>query len=166
MWSWKESVCVTTLLIVLIPAVLSVLYGDVLLYLWLLCLCLGCTGDILLGSMANSLLLYSMGISPLSMGFSLGCWVLISSMVDSPLLHSMGDFSSVFHGCLPGLLVVTGLSVHWLLGSVLLLGLDLSVVQVLIIMSLSPCLWLIYFLKWKLKHLLVPCYNLLFLALI
>ena len=79
----------------MIPAVLSILYGDVLLYLWLFCLCLGCMGDILLGSMVNSPLLHSMWISPLSMGVSLGCW-----------------------GSL-------GLSVHQLLGSVLL-GLDLS----------------------------------------
>ena len=53
-WSWKESVCVATLLVALILAVLSILYGDVLLYLWLFCLCLGCTGDVLLGSMVNS----------------------------------------------------------------------------------------------------------------
>ena len=59
------------------------------------CLCLGCTGDVLMGSMVNSPLLCSMGISPLSVGVSLGGW-----------------------GSL-------GLSVHWLLGSVLL-GLDLS----------------------------------------
>ena len=38
------------------------------------CLYLGCLEDILLGSMVNSPLLHSMGISPLSMGISLGCW--------------------------------------------------------------------------------------------
>ena len=59
------------------------------------CLCLGCMGNVLLGSMVNSPLLRSMGISPLAIGISLGSW-----------------------GSL-------GLSVCWLLGSVLL-GLDLS----------------------------------------
>ena len=50
-WSWKESVCVAILLVALISAVISMLYSDVvLLYLWLFCLCLGCMGDILLGS--------------------------------------------------------------------------------------------------------------------
>ena len=80
-------------------------------------------GGVLLESMVNSLLLHSMGISPLSMGVSLGCWVLMGSMVDSPLLHSMGisplsiGVSLVCWGSL-------GLFVHWLPGSVLL-GLDL-----------------------------------------
>ena len=39
------------------------------------------------------------------------------------------------------------------------------VVQVLLIVNPSPCLWLISCLKWNLKHLLVPCHNVTFLAL-
>ena len=81
-------------------------------------------GDVLLGSMVNSPLLCSMVISPLSMGVSLGCWVLMGSMVDSPLLHSMG-ISPLSMGVSLGCWGSLGLSVHWLLGSVLL-GLDLS----------------------------------------
>ena len=120
-WSWK--VCVATLLVALIPAALSVLYDDVLLYLCLFYLSLGCMGDILLGYMVNSLLLCSMGISPLSMGVSLGCWVLMGSMVDSPLLCSMG-ISPLSMGIPLGCWGSLGLSVSQLLGSVLL-GLDL-----------------------------------------
>ena len=130
-WSWKESVCVATLLVALIPAVLSILYGDVLLYLWLLCLCLGCTGDILLGSMANSLLLCSMGISPLSMGST---WA------------AGGHWGCLSTSCL----------------ALYCWGWISLAVQVLLIMSPSPSLWLISFLKWNLKHLLVPCHNFLF----
>ena len=74
-WSWKESVCAAKLLVALILAVLSMLYGDiVLLYSRVFCLCLGCMGDIFLGSMVNSPLLCSMVISPLSLGVYLGCW--------------------------------------------------------------------------------------------
>ena len=163
-WSWKESVCVATLLVALIPAVLSVLYGDLLLYLWLLWLCLGCMGDILHG---------------------------LHGELSSSVLH--GDLSS-FHGGLPGLLGSHGLhgglssssphgdlsSVHgglpcaaggpWgcLFTGCLALyywGWISSIVQVLLIMSPSPRLWLISFLKQNLEHLLVPCHNLLFLSL-
>ena len=123
-WSWKESVCVAILLVTLILAVLFIFYGVVPLYLQLLCLCLGCTGDILLGSMVNSPLLCSIGISSLSMGVSLGCWVLKGSMVHSPLLHSMG-ISPLSMGVSLGSWWSLGLSVRWLLSSVLLrLGLS------------------------------------------
>ena len=119
-WSWKESVYVTTLLVVLIPAVLSVLYGDVvLLHLWLFCLCLGCMGDVLLSSMVDSPLLHSMVISPLSTGVSLVCWVLIGSMVDFPFLCSMG-MSLLSMGVSLGWWLSLELSVCWLPGSVLL----------------------------------------------
>ena len=100
------------------------MYGDVLLCLWLFCLCLGCMGDDLLGSMVTSLFLCSMGISPLSIGVSLGYWVLMGSMVDSPLLCSLG-ISPLFMGVSLNCWWSRGLSVHQLLGSVLL-GLDLS----------------------------------------
>ena len=124
-WSWKESVCVATLLVALILAVLSVLYGDVvLLYLQLFCLCLGCIRDVLMGSIMNSLLLHSMVISLLSMGVSLGCWVLMGSMMNSPLLHSMG-ISPLSVGVSLGCWGSLGLSVCQLLGSVFLeLGLS------------------------------------------
>ena len=124
-WSWKESVCVATLLVALTLAVLSMLYGDVvLLYLWLFCPCLCCIGGVLLESIMNSLLPHSMGISPLSMGVSLGCWVLMGSMANSPLMHSMG-MSPLSMGVSLGYWGSLGMSVHQLLGSVLL-GLDLS----------------------------------------
>ena len=146
----KESVCVATLLVALIPAVISILYGDVLLYLWLLSLCLGCMGDAPLGSMVNSLLLGSKGISPLSMGVSLGCLVLMGSMVDSPLLHSMGISPlsmGVSLGCwgLLGSLSACCLAVYcW--------GWISLVMLVLLVVSPFPCLELISCLKLNLNH--------------
>ena len=97
--SWKESVCVPTLFVTLILAVLSVLYGDVvLLYSWLLCLYFGCTGDVLMGSIMNSLLLHSMVISPLSMGVSLAAgfswalwWTLLFCIPWGSLLYPWGS---------------------------------------------------------------------------
>ena len=153
-WSWNESVCIATLLVALVLAVLSMLCGDVVLLslqpFWIdclggwehpellqwrsppvdlcllgflpmvlkevpmagctpnpwstsgswpglsalsdglersFCLCLGCMGDILLGSMVNSPLLHSMGVSPLSVGVSLGGWgslgLLVCWLLDS-----------------------------------------------------------------------------------
>ena len=185
-WSWKESVCVATLLVALVLAVLSMLYGDVLLYLWPLCidclggwehlkplqwcpppvdlsllgfppmvlkeftpgpwsasgswsglsalfdglersccLCLGCTGDILMGSMVNSSLLRSIMIFLLSVGVSLGGW---------------GHWGCLSTGCM----ALCGLG--WIS----------PVVQVLLMVSPSPHLGLISFIKWNLEHLLVP----------
>ena len=80
-------------------------------------------GYILMGSTVNSFLLHSMWISPPFMGVSLGCWVLMGSMVDSPLLGSMG-ISPLSMGVCLGCWGSPGLSVCWLLGSVLL-ALDL-----------------------------------------
>ena len=79
--------------------------------------------------------------------------------LSSSALH--GDLSSV-HGGLPGLL-----GGHWgcLSASCLVLycwGWIFLVMQVLLIVSTSPNLQLISFLKQNLKHLLVPCHNLLF----
>ena len=145
--SWKESVCVATQLIALIPAVLSILYGDVLLYLWLSCLCLGCMGDILLGSMVNSLLC-SMGISPLSMGVSLGCWVLMGSMADSPLLCSMG-ISPLSMGVSLGCWDHLGCLSTGCLAQYCWCWISL-VMQVLLIVS-PFCLWLISCLKQNLR---------------
>ena len=116
-------------------------------------------GDILLDSMVNSLL-HSMGISPLSMEVSLGCWVLLGSLVDSPLLCSM-EISPLPVGVSLGCWGSLGLSVCWLLGSVFLrLGL-FGCAGPAHCVSPSPCLWLISCLKQNLKHLLVPCHNLL-----
>ena len=144
-WSGKESVCVAKLFVALTLAVLSVLYGHVvLLYLQLFCLCLGCMGDILMGSMMNSSLLCSMGISPLSVGVSLGCMVFMGSMVDS-LCASWGSLlcpwgSPWAAGSHWGCLSAGCLALYcW--------GWISPVVQVLLIMSPTPCLGVISCLK-------------------
>ena len=74
--------CVATLLFPLVLAVLFVLYGANLCLLGfpsmvlkeVLFQCLGCLGDILLGSAVIFPLLHLTGVFPLSVGVSLGCW--------------------------------------------------------------------------------------------
>ena len=138
--SWKESVCIVTLLVALVLAVLSVLYGDVvLLYLWPFCIDCLCCWEHLKPAVVFSPCRFCVywvflqwswknctpsswsasgswpGLSVMSNGLersfcpSLGCMgdILMGSMVNSPLLNSMEDLSSI-HGGLRWQLGVTG----------------------------------------------------------
>ena len=159
--SWKESVCVATLLVALILAVLSILYRWCTAVFaasqplpWLHGGCsLGLHGELSFAGLHGDLSSVHGGLPEL-----LGSHGLHGGLYSSAL-H--GNLSSL-HGGLPGLLGVTWAvcpPAAWLciagVGS-------LWSCMICTLWVTSPHLWLIFCLKWNLNRLLVPCHNVLF----